>query len=249
LIADPIFYLVAIPAVLLFGISKGGFGGGFGIVTVPAMALLVPPTQAAAIMLPILLAMDVAAVWAYRVSWDRGLVRILLPAGLCGTAIGTLGFSVLSADAIRLLLGAIAIGFVLHRWSPRGRAVAPAPRSVAGGWFWGTISGFTSFIAHAGGPPISVYLLPLRLPPAILVGTVAVLFAALNWSKVLPYWWLGLFSAGNLATSAALAPVGLAGVWIGVWLQKRIDQALFYRLVYGFLLLTGAKLIHDGLRL
>ncbi len=249
MIADPFFYLAAIPGILLFGISKGGFAGGMGIVTVPLMALVVPPQQAAAIMLPILLAMDLAAMWAYRLTWDRALMRVLLPAGLLGTVLGTLTFSLLTANAIKLLLGLIAIGFVLYRLSVRGLAAAPAARSAAKGWFWGALSGLTSFIAHAGGPPLSVYLLPLRLPPSMLVGTVAFLFAALNWSKVLPYWWLGLFSAQNLATSAVLVPAGLAGVALGVWLHPRVSERLFYRLLYAFLMLTGLKLLYDGLGL
>jgi uncharacterized membrane protein YfcA len=248
LITDPLFWFAAVPGVLLFGISKGGFAGGFGIVTVPLMALAIAPAQAAAIMLPILLAMDVGAVWAYRRYWDRALVRVLLPAGLLGTAIGTLVFRELSSDAIRLFLGALAIGFVLWRTLLRARSVAVESPSAAKGAFWAMVSGLTSFVAHAGGPPISVYLLPLRLAPSVLVGTVAVLFAALNWSKVLPYWWLGLFSTQNLLTSAALAPVGVAGVALGVWLHRRVREAVFYRLVYAFLLLTGAKLLYDGLR-
>lgn len=248
MITDPLFWLAAVPGVLLFGISKGGFPGGFGIVTVPLMALAIAPAQAAAIMLPILLVMDVGAVWAYRRHWDRSLVKVLLPAGLLGTLIGTLLFRTLSADALRLFLGALAIGFVLWRLRQREASAAPAKPSVVKGTFWGTLAGLTSFIAHAGGPPISVYLLPLRLAPSALVGTVAVTFAALNWSKVLPYWWLGLFSQQNLLTSVALAPVGLGGVALGVWLHRRIREALFYGLVYAFLLMTGAKLLYDGLR-
>ena len=246
MIADPFFYLAAIPAILLFGISKGGFGGGLGVLAVPLMALAIPPAQAAAVMLPILMVMDVGAVWAWRAQWDRGLMNVLLPAGLLGTALGTLSFTLFTAAGLKLLLGAIAIGFVLQRWLARAQGALPAPRSAAKGWLWGAVAGLTSFVAHAGGPPISVYLLPLRLAPAMLMGTVSLLFAALNWSKVLPYWWLGLFSAQNLLTSAALAPMGLAGIWLGVWLHKRLDAALFYRLMYAFLLLTGLKLLHDG---
>lgn len=247
MIGDPLFWLAAIPGVLLFGISKGGFAGGFGIVTVPLMALAIAPAQAAAIMLPILLVMDLGAVWAYRRHWSRDLIKVLLPAGLAGTAIGTLAFRELGSDGIRLFLGVLAIGFVLWRTLLRAPSAAPEAPSTARGAFWATLSGFTSFIAHSGGPPLSVYLLPLRLAPSVLVGTVAVLFACLNWAKVLPYWWLGLFSAQNLLTSAALAPVGVAGVALGVWLHRRIREALFYRLVYAFLLATGAKLLYDGL--
>jgi len=246
LITDPLFWLAAVPGVLLFGISKGGFAGGFGIVTVPLMALAVAPAKAAAIVLPILLVMDLGAVWAYRKHWNRDLIKVLLPAGLVGTAIGTLVFRELSNDGIRLFLGTLAIGFVLWRTLQRERSTVPAKPSAVTGAFWAALSGLTSFIAHSGGPPISVYLLPLRLAPSVLVGTVAVLFAALNWSKVLPYWWLGLFSAQNLLTSAALAPVGVAGVALGVWLHQRVNETLFYRLVYAFLMLTGVKLLYDG---
>jgi uncharacterized membrane protein YfcA len=247
-IDDPIFYLAAVPAVLLYGIAKGGFSGGFGIVAVPLMALAVPVPQAAAIMLPILLVMDLAALWAYRRSWDAPLIKLLLPASLLGMGIGTAAFRYITPDAIRLALGVIAVSFVVYRWAAHVPNAAAAPRSAAKGWFWGTVSGLTGFIAHAGSPPLQVYLLPLRLPQALLVGTVAVLFAGLNWAKVLPYWWLGLFSVQNVATAAALVPVGVAGVWIGVWLQRRIHAKLFYTLIYGFLLLTGLKLCYDGLR-
>ncbi len=249
MIADPFFYLAAVPAILLFGISKGGFGGGLGVLAVPLMALAIPPAQAAAVMLPILMVMDLGALWAWRRQWDHGLMKILLPAGLLGTVLGTLTFTLFTVAGLKLALGAIAIGFVLQRWLARAEGAAPASRSIAKGWFWGAVAGLTSFIAHAGGPPISVYLLPQRLPPAVLMGTVSLLFAALNCSKVLPYWWLGLFSAENLLASAALAPVGLGGIWLGVRLHKRLDAALFYRLMYAFLLVTGLKLLYDGLGL
>ena len=128
MIDDPVFYLAAVPAVLLYGIAKGGFAGGFGIVAVPLMALAVPVPQAAAIMLPILLVMDLAAVWAYRRSFDRGLIRLLLPASLVGMGIGTAAFRTLTPDAIRLALGVIAVAFVLYRWAVHVPDAPPAPR-------------------------------------------------------------------------------------------------------------------------
>jgi uncharacterized membrane protein YfcA len=247
-IDDPVFYLAAVPAVLLYGIAKGGFAGGFGIIAVPLMALAVPVPQAAAIMLPILLVMDLAAVWAYRRSFDRALIGQLLPASLVGMGIGTAAFRYLTPDAIRLGLGVIAVAFVLYRWAIHVPDAPPAPRSAVKGWFWATLSGVTGFIAHAGSPPLQVYLLPLRLQPALLVGTVAVLFAGLNYAKIVPYWWLGLLSVQNVSTAAALVPVGVAGVYIGLWLQRRVNARLFYTLIYAFLLLTGLKLFYDGLR-
>jgi hypothetical protein len=109
-----------------------------------------------------------------------------------------------------------------------------------------TISGVTTFVAHAGGPPINVYLLPLRLAPAVYVGTVTILFAALNYAKVLPYWWLGLFDSRVLATSAALVPLGLLALWAGFLLRGRLSERLFYRIVYSLLVVTGAKMLYDG---
>ena len=247
MITDPWFYLAAIPAMLIFGISKGGFAGGFGILSVPLMALVIPPAQAAAIMLPLLCVMDIGAVWAYRNTWDRANMRILLPAGLVGVATGMLGFRYISSDGLKLLLGLISIGFLAYRWTRRGHP-APASHSVVKGSFWGWLGGVASFIAHAGGPPVNIYLLPQRLEPAQLVGTTVVLFTVLNVAKLGPYAALGLFSMENIYTSIVLAPAGLGGVALGLWLRKRVNEVLFYQLVYGCLALTGGKLLWDAMR-
>lgn len=245
MITDPWFYLAAVPAMLIFGISKSGFAGSFGILSVPLMALVIPPAQAAAIMLPLLCVMDAGAVWAYRRTWDRANMRILLPAGLLGVLAGMLGFRYISADGLKLILGLIALGFIAYRWLRRAQ-VRPAPRSAAKGLFWGTLSGLTSFIAHSGGPPVNIYLLPQRLAPAQLIGTTVMFFTVLNLAKLLPYAWLGLFSTENIATSLALAPAGLLGVAMGLWVRQHVNEVLFYRLMYGFLGLTGLKLLWDA---
>ncbi len=246
LIDDPWFYVAAIPAVLLFGVSKGGFGGGLGIIAVPLMALTVPVAQAAAIMLPVLLAMDVVAVLAYRREWDRANMRILAPAALTGIAIGTLTFRLFDDAVIRVLLGVIAVGFALNHWLRREPAEA-AGRSLPKGGFWGALSGFTSFVAHAGGPPLSVYLLPQRLEKGVYVGTTVIFFALVNYAKVLPYAWLGQFDTTNLLTALALSPLAPLGVMAGLRIQRRIDQRLFYLVVYVFLFAAGLQLILDGL--
>jgi uncharacterized membrane protein YfcA len=245
-ITDPLFYLIAVPAVLLAGVSKGGFGGGLGILAVPLMTLKVPPTQAAAIMLPIRCLRDVFGGGAYRRSWDRANLAILFSGALVGTAIGTMSFRYLDEAAIRLLLGTIVFGFIAGRWLGRGDRPA-AGRSLLKGGFWGAVAGFTSFVAHAGGPPVSVYLLPQRLDKTLFVGTTVVFFFAINYLKLGPYYWLGQFPQANLATSLMLAPVAVAGVLLGIRLHHRIDAGLFYRLCYGMLFLTGAKLVADGL--
>ena len=254
ILADPVFYAVAVPAVILSGLSKGGFGGGLGILTVPLMALIVPPAQAAAIMLPILCAIDIVGLWAYRGQGDKRNLQLLLVAAVIGIVIGAFTFRYLTADALRIILGATAIAFTLRwfwqsYWARRsGVAVAAAPRNLARGAFWGTLSGYTSFIAHAGGPPLSVYLLPQRLDKTVFQATTVVFFAVVNYVKLLPYALLDMFPAVNLATSAVLMPAAILGTLAGVWLHRRVNDRLFYRFCYAFVFVTGAKLLFDGLR-
>ncbi|HLU77161.1 MAG TPA: sulfite exporter TauE/SafE family protein [Burkholderiales bacterium] len=241
-ITDPWFYAVAIPTMLLVGISKGGLGLAGGL-SVPLLSLVISPFQAAAIMLPILIVMDLSAFLAYRRHWDRAQMRVLLPAGIVGIVVGAFVFSLLNEDWIRVLIGVIAVGFVLHSLR---KAVRVRPATNAKGFFWGGVAGFTSFVAHAGAPPLSVYLLPQRLDPAVLVGTSVMFFTVINLGKLVPYAALGLLTVHNLSTSLLLAPLGALGIVLGIWLRTRISTQLFYRLSYGLLLLTGSKLIHDG---
>lgn len=246
MIEDPWFYAAAIPAILLVGISKGGFGTGAGMFATPLLALMIPIPQAAAIMLPILCVMDLAGLWAYRGTYARGLLRTLLAGGVLGILLGTLAFRYVDETWMRIVLGAMAVGFVAQRYGAR-KDVAPAPPSAPRGLFWSAVSGLTSTIAHAGGPPMSIYLLPLRLDKAVMVGTTVIFFAVINAVKLVPYAWLGLFDARNLSTSLVLAPLAPVGIWMGVKLMRRIPEALFYRICYGILLAVGAKLLWDGL--
>jgi hypothetical protein len=246
MITDPGFYAVAVPAVLLMGVSKSGFGAGFGALAVPLMALAVPVPQAAAIMLPLLAAMDAMGLAALMREADRPLLKLLLPAGLIGTVIGTLLFSVLSASTVAAIVGGLTLAFVAQRLLFRPRADARPPSKVLG-FVLGVASGFTSFVAHAGAPPVSIYLMPLKIPPLRFAATTAVFFAAINASKWLPYAWLGLIDWGNVGTSLMLMPLVPVGVWVGLKVVRRIDQKLFYRLVTIGMALTGAKLLWDGL--
>ena len=245
LITDPHFYAVAIPAVLLLGISKSGFGAGFGSLAVPLMALAVTVPQAAAILMPLLLLMDVLGIAAFRRDFDRSLLKFLIPFGLVGTVVGTLLFRVLSAHTVAGIVGVFTLLFLAQRLVFPPKPDDPLPSRGVGAALT-VVSGFTSFIAHAGGPPINAYVIPLRLKPVVFTATMAYFFFVVNLSKWIPYAWLGLIDFRTLATSAALMPFAPLGVWVGIRIARRIDATWFYRFVYLGMLLTGLKLVYDG---
>ena len=246
IITDPFFYAVAIPAVLLLGISKSGFGAGFGSLAVPMMALAVTVPQAAAILMPVLLVMDLLGMAAFRKDLDRRLLLFLLPSGLLGILIGTALFKLLDARLVAGIVGGFTLLFLAQRLLFPPRPDSPPPPRWAG-WLLSATSGFPSFIAHAGGPPINAYVIPLRLSPVVFTGTLAFYFFFINLAKWIPYAWLGLLDLRNMATSVVLLPLAPVGVWIGVRIAHRIQPVLFYRFVYAGMLLTGLKLVWDAL--
>ena len=246
LIADPLFYLLAIPAVLLTGISKGGFGSALGGIGVPIMALAISPVHAAAILLPVLCFMDLVGVRVYFGKWDLENLKIMIPGAIVGILIGSVTFGMLTEDMIRILIGGIAVAFTLNTWLGLAAKQKPASRSLLKGTFWSGVSGLTSFLAHAGGPPAMVYMLPQRLDKTRYVATISMFFMFVNFTKLLPYAWLGQFSMANLATSLLLAPLVPIGVWLGLWLQDRVNTLWFYRISQTCLFLTGVQLIYQG---
>jgi uncharacterized membrane protein YfcA len=249
LITDPWFYVAAVPAVLLFGISKGGFGGGLGTLAVPLMALVISPVQAAAILLPVLCLMDLVSLWQYRRLWIWAELRILLPASLVGIVVGTLLFEYMSPSVLRLIVGSVAVLFTVHYCLSTGRSKDRALKHFppAIGVLGGAAAGFTSFVAHAGGPPVSMYLLRRPLNRTDFVATAVLFFAVVNYVKLVPYAWLGQLQSGNLLTSLVLSPLAPIGVMIGVYLHKRVSDRFFFGFVYILLFLVGLRLIYDGL--
>ena len=245
MITDPLFYAAAIPAILIVGISKGGFGGGLGMLAVPLMSLAISPVQAAAIMLPILCLMDLTGLWSFRGKGDIRLLKQLIPAALVGILFGALSFHYLTESSLKLIVGLIAVLFTLNHWLRRQPQEARSPDAVRGS-FCGVITGFTSFSVHAGGPPMNIYLLPLRLDKQVYVGTTIIMFAAINFMKVIPYAALGQFSTANLATSAVLAILAPIGVRLGFHMHKRIPDRWFYQICFILLYFTGSKLLYDA---
>ena len=245
LITDWFFYAVTVPAVLLLGISKSGFGAGFGSLAVPMMALAVSVPQAAAILMPVLLVMDLLGMAAFRKDFDLKLLKFLIPFGLVGIVVGALLFKVLNPHTVAGMVGAFTLLFLAQRLLfPPKLDSAPPPKWL--GALLTATSGFTSFIAHAGGPPINAYVIPLRLTPIKFTATMAFFFFCINLAKWIPYAWLGLLDSRNMLTSLVLLPIAPIGVWVGVCLARRIDPVLFYRLLYLGMFLTGVKLLWDA---
>ncbi len=243
---DPIFYLVAVPAVLMMAFSKVS-GVGLGVLCTPLLALAVPVPTAAAIFLPLLFFMDVVGLKLYVRQAEWRMLKFLLPAGLLGTVAGLLTFRFIPASVLSLVLGVLIALFLLQRvlFPPKAEA---APPGTLAGVAAGFCAGLTSFISHTGSPPLMPYLLPQKLEPQRFAATMVVFFFAINLSKWLPYAYLGLLDFRNLSASLVLAPLVPFGLWAGARFAKRVDKALFYRIVNVALALTAAKLLYDGLK-
>jgi len=242
-LSDPWFYAAAIPAVILLGLAKGGFAG-IGILGVPLLALVISPVQAAAILLPILLVQDVVSVAAFYRSRDDAVLRQMLPGAALGIAAGYLLAARVSAAMIELAVGIITLAFAAQRMRG-GVAVASTSQPWEGAVF-GAASGFTSQIAHAGGPPFQMHVVPMGLDRDRFIGTSAIFFAVVNWMKVPAYAALGQFSPTNLLAAAVLMPLAIISTWAGVRLVRRVDAENFYRIIYALMLLVGGKLVWDG---
>lgn len=248
LISDPTFYAVAVPAVILVGLSKGGLGGAAGFIGVPMMALATSPVQAAAILLPILLLMDAVSLWTWRGTYDRRILAQTIPGSLVGIGLGWLTAAVVSAGMVRLLLGVVAIVFV-GRWLyslARRTGDRREEPNAAKGAFWGVVSGYTSFVAHAGGPPFQVYTLPLKLDPRVFTSTGVYFFAFMNIVKLVPYFALGQFDRTNLTTSLILMPLAPLATLAGAYVVRRMRAEIFYPFTYAIMTLIAAKLVWDG---
>ena len=243
---DPVFVAIAVLAVLIVGLSKAGLLGGLGVVGVPMLALIMPARDAAGMMLPVLLCMDAVAVWMYRKEFDRSILKLMLPGALIGTLIGWALWAFVSDAMVLLMVGVVTLLFVLDAVFPLRKKLEGLPPSRGWARFWGATAGFTSFISHTGGPPFQIYVLPQKLSPAIYAGTSAVFFAIVNTAKLVPYFFLGQLSVSNLSHSVMLAPVGIIGVLLGVWLVRRISVKLFYQIAYWLVLVLALYLVWRG---
>lgn len=246
IITEPLFYWVAIPSVILLGLAKGGFSG-LGIASTPLLALYLPPLEAAALILPILITQDLISVYVYRKDWDSWNLKVMLPGAILGMALGWLLAAHLSDAFVRIVVGVIGLAFVANTWLRRER-IEPHPANAASGVFWGGVSGFTSFMTQGGGPPFQVHVLPQRLSKMTFVGTTTIFFAVVNVLKIGPYFLLDQFTTKNFATSLLLLPIAVAANFAGIWLVRRTPTGLFYQIAYVLLFVISLLLLWQGIR-
>jgi len=246
---DATFFALAIPAVIFAGVSKGGFGSGAAFAATPILALILPPHLAVGVMLPLLMLADVTTLGPYWKLWDGRAAKLLILGALPGVALGALLFKAADPDVFRLLIGLVALGFVawqmllkLRLLRLRGR-----PFSASGGLVAGSVAGFTSFISHAGGPPVAVYLLAEGLGKTGYQATTVIVFWAINILKFLPYAYLGFFTWETAKADLFLAPFMVLGALLGVKAHRMMPERLFFGVTYVLLTLTGAKLVWDAL--
>ena len=183
MITDYLFYLTAIPAVLIYGIGKGGFGGALGVIAVPIMALTTSSVQAASVLLPILCVMDIFAVRYHYKNCDFSEIKLMLPSAIIGIIIASFIMGVVSGHIVELFVGAISLLFCAQYYL----AGVPTTTYKYSGYFWSLLSGISSTMIHAGGGPISMYLLPKKLDKVVMVATMAVFFGIMNLIKLIPY--------------------------------------------------------------
>jgi len=244
-IIDPLFWLLAIISVTALGLAKGGFAG-LGMISTPLLALVMPPLQAAAILLPLLLLQDCISVWVYRKEWDAWNLKVLLPGAVVGVGAAWLLAAYVTDAHVKLAVGLISAVFALNHWfGPKPSEFSSRP-SAAVGPFWGALAGFTSALVQVGAPPFYVFVLPQRLPKMVFVSTTAWFFAACNALKVVPYFALGQFSTAGLKTTAVLVPLAVATNFFGIWMVRRTPQEIFYKLAYIMMFLIALELIRQG---
>jgi hypothetical protein len=241
------FYFFAIPAVILIGLSKGGFAG-LGAVGVPIMALGSDPLTSAAILLPILIVQDAVGVASFWKTWDGRILLIMLPGAIAGVILGYFLAAKTSIAGLTISLGLLSIVFGIRQlWVGRGGRLPATsnPRAWVGSIF-GLITGFTSQIGHAGGPPFQMWVMPQRLPRDVFVGTGAIFFAILNWIKVPAYVALDQFSRANILATLSLLPVAILASFAGIHLVRKVSVERFYTIIYGLMVVAGGKLLWDG---
>ncbi len=247
---DPAFYAVAFTTIFLISFLKGGFGGGFATLGIPFLAFVMSPLDAAIMMAPLVAFMDVFTLNSFRrATWSMADLSVLLPALLFGLAIGFVAFVYVDQHLIELLIAAITLIFTIRWFAGGGKSHgSPLTAKWPNALPWGAMAGFTTFVAHSGGPPLQIYLLRRGLDKTVYAGTSAVFFAAGNLLKLPPYLYIAGSTPHLMWTALILSPSVPLGVWLGRKFHDRLDGPQLFKLCYVLLFLAGLKLAFDGVR-
>ena len=237
---------LTLTGVFVISFMKGAFGGGFAIVGIPLLAIVMDPLTAGALLAPLFVVMDLFALqyWKPR-TWSKPDLKVLLPALIAGIGVGTILLSVLDNRVVTVMIALITLLFS-GLWFGGGGEVVARQRSVPKALAAGFGSGLTTMLAHSGGPPLALYLLSLGLPKALYAGTTSIFFTLGNLIKFVPWLWVGGTSKELWWLMAMAMPAIPLGVWLGWRLHEILNQKQLYRLCYGLLVITALKLLWDG---
>ena len=239
------FWSLAVLAAFFTGLSKGGLPA-FSMLSVPVLSLVISPVMAAGLLLPVFLFSDIFGVWAYRREFSRDLMKIATVGTILVCTIGWATAEVVTENLVRLLIGVIGAIFALNYLLRRKTNVAPRPPTWVRGVIWTTVAGFTSFVSHAGAPPWQIWVMPMGLTKMVFAGTTTIVFAMMNLTKILPYYFLGQFNLQNLSVAMMLLVPAVVGVYIGYRLISVLPEKFFFSVVTWALLVISCKLIWDG---
>lgn len=244
---DPWAWIALGSAAVTIGISKTALPGG-NILAIALFAAVLPARTSTAAMLLLLIVGDVFALIAYRRHADWPTMLRLAPAVVLGLLAGFAFLALTGDGVVRRAIGVILLLMIAltlwRRWRQRrADAAAPAPGGILLAGTYGTLGGFTTMVANAGGPVMSMYFLATRTPMQVFLGTSAWFFAIINLVKVPFLTGLGLFETEVLLMDAVLAPLVVVGALIGLAVVKRLDQRLFDRIVIVLTVLGAVYLL------
>ena len=238
-----LFFLCVVPAIILYGIAKSGLGGSMTLISIPLMTIVMPLGQALAIVLPILILSDTVAVYKFRKNFDTETLKLLVPGAAVGIIIGSMTFTFFSESLLKFIIGLMGFIFAGNYFLFKLKNIIPLKKSIFKGGICSIISGFTSFCVHAGGTPLSVYLLPLRMKKEVYVGTRVIFFSCINLIKFPFYINLSIVTIDSIKQSLLLFPLAVLGIGIGYQILKVIKETAFCNFIYILILFSSAKLI------
>jgi uncharacterized membrane protein YfcA len=210
-------------------------------------ATALPARTSTAALLLLLIVGDAFALIAYRRHADWPTLLRLAPAVVVGLLAGFAFLAIGNDDIVRRAIGVILLAMIavtLWRRSRQGRAdAALVAHGAVAASSYGALAGFTTMVANAAGPVMSMYFLSMRTPVRVFLGTSAWFFAIVNVFKLPFLAGIGLLDAQVLLTDAVLVPLVILGAFGGLWLARRMKQQVFDRIVIGLTIVGAVYLL------